>query len=301
MAGTFEAVSPGQVRIGMTTRMNAPSSFTIRLDPFTMYIYNPEPPAQGGKSKTSPRAEDGGPPRHDDVPFLALAVGSQILHGTTNVTMETQTVPVQDQGALRTWLSRAFSENQSTVGVRGETTLHLGALHPRIRLDKVISFAGLNNLTGVNVTSTTPITPAEDDGTNLKGTLLLPNSSPFTLMLGNVTYDVLSGDMVIGQTSVRDLVMEPGNQTLEYRGQLDTDTILGSLEDVMASQAEAMKEGQVEFSVRGNVSSVHGEHIEYLDDILTKISLKTRLPVEVAMEGIMGSSSEGDNSTSKLI
>jgi hypothetical protein len=83
----------------------------------------------------------------------------------------------------------------------------------------------------------------EADGTNLIGNAMLPNPSVLTLQIGTIVLDIYSGDLVIGNATLTDVELKPGNNIFPLKGVLSLSTVLGHLSEVLKSQAAALKNG----------------------------------------------------------
>lgn len=262
--GLLEAVSPSRARFALTTELTTPGGLSAGLDAFALDLYDAESPGRPA--------------------FATLDVPPQTLRGPTPVEVPAQVVRVLDAAAFRGFLGRAFGAERTTVGVRGSSVARIGAgLAYPVALDREVELGGLRGLQGVRVESLDPVVPAEADGTNLRGSLWVPNYSPLALGMGNVTYDVLANGVRIGKTTVENLRIVPGNQTVEYKGQLDSDVIMANIRDVLGS---LNADGDLEFVVTGNQSTVDGEHIGYLDEVLSKINVKAVFSICQAMNSL---------------
>lgn len=275
-AGSMDAVSAHQVRFGLTTQLNVPAAFTVGLDAFTLDLYNVDTP--------------------DHPSFVTLAVPAQTLKGTTPIDIPPQVVDVHNTAELTKFISRAFTADrgEATIGVRGTSVARLGGgggrLSYPVAIDKVVQLDGLRGLDGLHVEELVPVTPNtkqddddDDDGTTLRGSLWLPNESVLSLGLGNVSYDVSVAGVRIGETRVADLHIVPGDQRIQYGGKTDADAVMGNARTVLGSLDE---DGKFEFLVTGRESTVNGEHIGYLDDVLSKINVKTQVDICTAMASL---------------
>lgn len=315
--GSIEAISPNQIRVAMTSQVSGPSAYTVRLDAFDLHLSNDkrdneeeegeqqqqqqvhEAPGRGpfGKrhDQTNTKNKNKGTHELGHDTFLTLKVPKQTISGTSDMVIAPQIVPVENASELSTFLTRAFTgvptEGGGSLRVRGSTTARLAALSTVVQIDKVVRFGGMNQLDGTHVTNTEAVIPFAEDGTNMQGSLMVVNTSPFTMSLGNVTCTVvgmmpglLEGYM--GDTTVSDLVIQPGNQTLDFRGQLDVTAMSTKMMNVPMDKG-VQETGLVQVAFQGNQSVVNGEQIHYLDDVLTKMYAQADVPVEVGAKVLM--------------
>lgn len=255
-AGTLDAVSPYQVRLGLTTEMETPASMGATLEAFDLSLYNGDTPGRPA--------------------FLTVSVPQQSLKGKTEIVIPSQVVTVQDHAELVTFLTRTFANEKTTVGCRGDSVARVAGQGYPVHFDKPeVALDGLAGLDGMHITELVP-----EVGGAVNGGLFVPNRSPLALGLGNVTYNVVSGGETIGKTTILDLHVVPGNQNIEYQGQLSIDDIVapGVLEAVVRTIDDTKEENPLEFVVTGDQSTVNGERIGYLDAILSNIQVKAQVP-----------------------
>lgn len=265
LSGHIEAVSPTEVRLGISTQVFGPDYLTVDLDPFELRLSNVDP-------------NDDGP----HPPFAALAMPAPTVDGPTDWVVAPQTVGVQNASELSVFLTRALTGYGPTLRLQGATnTRSVGAVNTWVTIDKEILFGGLNSLSGMNVTGTKAVAPFAQDSANIEGHLTISNMSPFTLSLGNVTCGIYGipghriPDELIGNSTVTDLVIRPGRQEVAWRGQLNIGTTLGYVKELPAG-AEALQ-----VAVRGNKAVVDGQQIHYLDELLRRIDFLTDIPRDV--------------------
>ncbi|KAI0483936.1 hypothetical protein GGR56DRAFT_544 [Xylariaceae sp. FL0804] len=265
--GSIQAISNDQLIIGLETALTVPAGLTVSLDPLDLFLYN----------KDSPEFS----------PYLTVPLGRQELKGHTVINIQNQTISVGNRTELNAWLTSALNDVTTSVSVRGNTTAHLGALKAHIHLEKTVEIAALDKLTGVSIADARFVLPAEADGTNIAGHFTLPNYSALTLGLGNVTFNVWSGDILVGQAALLDVDVAPGNSTLPFRGELFLDTITSDLVGILTSQGEYLSRGILGLGINGNTTVVDGEHVEYLEDVLNAASLWTEVPVtQLLVDGL---------------
>lgn len=257
--------------MGVATQVLGPASLTVRLDPFELRLSNVD--------------------RNDDdphSPFAALAMPALTVNGPTDWVVAPQTVGVQNASELSVFLTHALTGYGATLRLQGATNARVGAVNTWVTIDREILFGGLNSLSGTNVTETKAVAPFVQDSANIEGHLMISNMSPFTLSLGNVTCGIYGipghriPDELIGNSTVKDLVIRPGRQEVAWRGQLDVATTLGYVKELPAG-AEALQ-----VAVRGNKAVVDGQQIHYLDELLRRIDFLTDVPRDVGVKGSHG-------------
>ena len=278
---TFKAVSSDLIQISLTTSLDMPKGLNVGLDPFSLYMYNPG--TEGGF-----------------YPYLSLDMKALSLSGNTEISVQDQMLPVSNHTEFNSWLNRTFVDNTTEISVRGDTTAHLGALKMGIHLAKTVPLAGLRKLDGMKLEGMKLVLPPEADGTNMVGNFTLPNwSQVLTLDLGDITLDVLAGETVVGNATMRDVVLPPGNTTLPFRGRLSVPTLVDNFGGLLSSQGAALGRGRLTLGLRGGRVEVGGRRIGYLEHVLGGVVLATDVPVAQVLGDVVDSVASR-NSTASL-
>lgn len=92
--------------------------------------------------------------------------------------------------------------------------------------------------------------------------------------------------MVIGNASIEDLVLRPGNQPPSpVSGILDIQKVIANLGSVLSTQADAIRHGYLNLTIKGTGESYNGEVIPYYDNALKQLTLTA----EVSIVGVLAS------------
>ncbi|AEO71232.1 uncharacterized protein THITE_75172 [Thermothielavioides terrestris NRRL 8126] len=288
ISGALNFTAPTHLNMSMDTSLDTPLG--VKIDPLALSLY--QPPAD---------------PDHDDSdakgPFLTLQMPEQHVHHLTNVSIPEQTVQVLNQTQITAWFNQFF--DNETVDLRlkaDQLSAHLGALHYDVSLDKTVKVPGLNYLAGFGVQDmqfTIPPDPAT--GYNLRGHLLIPNAGVITLGLGNVSFNILAGDVNLGLVHLYDLDLRPGNNTPYFEGEFYFDQLVPNLAAVLASQQAALADGVVELHSRGNATVNYGRHIPYIEGVLNIKRIPMRIPLtSLLLDVVEGVLAGGMNGTQHL-
>ncbi|KAK7937202.1 uncharacterized protein PG986_014070 [Apiospora aurea] len=265
--GAFLCLSPTQMMISLETSLKTP--LAARIDPLTMFLYNKETP--------------------EFSPFLNLTLPEQKLDGETAIVVTNRTVAITDEKELITWFDSVWDKPQTELSVRGDSTVHLGALHSKVHLEKTVEVNSLNQLSGFGIEDLSLILPPLDDGRNVRGTLNLPNWGSLTLGLGNVSLNLMAGDVRIGLITIYDVMIPPGNNTREFDGRLFLDQVAANLGAVLASQGEALNQGMIQIDATGNATVVNGKHIPFVEAILNKKRVTSKIGVFTLLGDVIDS------------
>jgi hypothetical protein len=279
-SATLIAMSDDAVKIGLSTELSVPGGITVSLDPLELWLYNKDTPGF--------------------FPYTMVPMDKTEVSGTTEITVEDTTVGVGNRTELHSWLRTMLYQKTTLISVKGNTTAHLGALHFNINLKKTVEVNALDTLKGFQLNDMNLVLPPEEDGTNIVGNLTLPNWSDLNIGLGNVTLNVMAGELVIGQVAVLDVYLKPGNTTMPFRGEVFLPTILDNLVAILQSQSQSLGQGVLELAASGNSTIVDGEHITYLEGVLNEAHITAQVPIMKLLTDVLGSLQSGDLSLEGL-
>ncbi|KAI3317570.1 hypothetical protein HD806DRAFT_526933 [Xylariaceae sp. AK1471] len=278
--GTIQAVSSDTLVVSLSTSLTVPAGLKVKLAPLILYLYNKETPSYA--------------------PFITVPLAGQLVAGHTNIAITDETVHVANLTELDTWLTTALLQNTTKLSVRANTTAYLGVLKNHINLDKTVEIPALKELEGVRIADATIVLPPADDGSNLVGSIVLPNWSQLTLGLGNNTLNIWAGDVLVGNADLVDVHLPPGNTTIPFRGKFYVDALVKNFASVLSSQAESLVDGKVNLWVNGNTSTVNGEHIAYLEHVLRSAHISTEVPIIQLLSQALGSVLKGNTTLGGL-
>ena len=93
--------------------------------------------------------------------------------------------------------------------------------------------------------------------------------------MGTITLDLKSGDMdlIIGNATVNDVTLRPGNNTFPLRGVLDLKKVLANLSEVLGSQSAAIRTGGLSLTAVTRTIVSNGTLIPYYTKVLGSLPL----------------------------
>lgn len=246
--GAFLALSSTQMMVSLDTALDTP--LPADLDALTLSLYNHETP--------------------DFSPFLSVDLPAVHINGNTDISVVNQTCTIMNQTELEYWFNNVFDQANTGLSVRGDSTVHLGALHSKAHIDKTVDVSSLNQLSGFGIEDLSLVYPPLEDGTNVEGTLNLPNWGALTLGLGNISLNLFSGDVRLGLITIFDVVIPPGNNTRSFSGELFLHDLVQNFGKVLDAQTDALNDGKIRIDAVGNATVVNGQHIPFVEAILNK-------------------------------
>ncbi|KAG9258415.1 uncharacterized protein F5Z01DRAFT_643186 [Emericellopsis atlantica] len=277
--GNIRALSPTQLNVSLVTTMDTPLPATI--NEFDLSLYNKE----------------AGP----DKAFLSLQLPKQKVNGKTELDVAQQTQNITNYDELVKWFNGVFDLKEVPVSVYGKPKVSLGALEYHPKLDKELKVPALNYLDGFGIDTLRLQLPPAENGYNLKGKLNLPNQGVLTLFLGNLTFNLKSGDLTLGYINIYDVEMKPGMNTPDFDGELYLKELVPNLATILDDQKAALSEGAIEFNATGNATRVNGQRIPYVEEVLAAKKIRARIPVIALIADVLnGFLSDDGSSLSEL-
>ncbi|KIX10625.1 uncharacterized protein Z518_01709 [Rhinocladiella mackenziei CBS 650.93] len=187
----------------------APNSLDLELD--SLFLSNSSLQAKLDAFEADLCLEDSTTPFVQiSVPAIKAANGSQIHIS--------QGVQIEHNNEFFKYAETTLLSEEYSIYLKGKGGLKYGKL-PKTTVDynKKIMMKGLNGLKGFNVTEFALITTAQPDGSNAHGTVVIPNPTVTTYSLGNLTMSMFVGGFSIGNSTLQDVVLPPGNNTVPLR------------------------------------------------------------------------------------
>ena len=207
------------------------------------------------------------------------------LHSTANaISIVNQDVQITDLQAFTDYTVAVLNQEDVKVHVKGRTGLHeMRFPTTHVDYDKTTTMKGLNKLAGFNVTSFTIKLEADPDGTNMVGEVYIPNPSDLTLTMGNVTFAntiPANGNQPatpVGNSTLNDLVLMPGNNTIPMRSVVNQTLVIEALETTY-------KDGILPIDIVGVSSVYNGQHLPYYESALQTVTQHISLNVGAALK-----------------
>ena len=119
---------------------------------------------------------------------------------------------------------------------------------------------------------------ADPDGTNMVGTVLIPNPTVLTLSMGNVTFNnyIHGTKTLIGNSTLSNLVLKPGNNTMPMKSIVDQALVITQL-------TTNFKNGMLPIDIVGLSAVYEGQHLPYFEKALQGLTQSITLDVGSAL------------------
>ncbi|RFN48460.1 hypothetical protein FIE12Z_7269 [Fusarium flagelliforme] len=271
--GALQVISPDEVNMSIITSLDTP--LAANLKPVDLYLYNKE---------THPMSS-----------FLMLKLPDLHLNHKTGVTVVNQTMKVTNHTELLLWFNEFFDKPKVELSLKGKPEIHLGSLKYHRSLDKTIEIPSLTYLDGFGLVDLTfDLQSNRTSKYNMKGNLNIPNSGVLRLGLGNLTFNVMSGETRLGLINLYDLQLWPGNNTVPFEGNFFFDELVPNLSEILDSQKDSLSKGYIAFNATGNSTMANGEHIKYIEGVLNKKHIPFTVPVISLLGDVVGGLLDAD-------
>ncbi|RDI89622.1 hypothetical protein Vi05172_g881 [Venturia inaequalis] len=251
----------GAVHINMVTTAENKQVFHPTLDEFKAALF---------LENTAP----------DIKPFGYITIKKLHAGAMETITID-QDLEIVDAHQFGLYNIAVLNSETYRVAVRGKTNLHLGAFPAvKVNFNKVITSKGLNKLKGFQVRDVKISLAPEADGTNMHGTVYIPNPSPMSIQMGTVVQDIYVGAKKIGVTTIPDLTLKPGDNFIPMKTVSDQAVVIG----LVSTQ---YKDGKLPVTIRGNSStSLQGQKLDYFTAALRSNDMKTTLDLKEPLKAI---------------
>jgi len=190
-----------------------------------------------------------------------------------------QTVMLPNVEAFTNFSTAILLNEKVNLTLWGKTGLKLGGLPKTIvTYNKTVTMKGLNELKGFNLTKFHLVQPAEADGTNMRGTVLIPNPSVLSLQLGTVTLDLSVDGTSVGKSRLENVIIEPGDNLVEMASTVNQTYVLG----LITAPGSKYPKGIIPLDVLGKTSVYNGKELSYFSKALASKKLRVDLNVLAA-------------------
>jgi hypothetical protein len=114
--------SPEQLTFSINSTITVPKPFTVVLDPLNLSLF-----VRDYKPIT---------------PYFYVEIPKNKLHGNASIKMDPQRITIANQSRWINFLHEFVYEEKLTIGVKGKTTGHFGAIKAKLKIDKNVKLRG---------------------------------------------------------------------------------------------------------------------------------------------------------------
>jgi len=206
-------------------------------------------------------------------PFAKLMIPQTKANAETTITVD-QDIEIFSTELFTEYTKTVISSETFDVYMVGKTKVHQSGLQAiSVDYNKKISLKGLNKLQGLNITSLKLIVDKNDylsDGSNMVGTIFIPNPSTYTLDLGNVTMNLAVDGKALGYALMPNLLLKPGDNNIDMQSTVDPGVVISLI-------TSKYKNAILPLDITGNSSIKNGEHLEYYETAIKSNKIRVDL------------------------
>ncbi|KAF2831222.1 hypothetical protein CC86DRAFT_452343 [Ophiobolus disseminans] len=217
-------------------------------------------------------------------PFIYIDIPTAKSEAETHITVE-QDVKFVSAAAFAGYTKAVLGAESFKVHLNGKTQVHLKGL-PGMDVDynKVVTMKGLNRLSGLNITSIKILSGRAEilpDGSNMIGTVSIPNPSVMTLSLGNVTMNLSVDNKPLGTALLPNLVLRPGPNSVPMQSRVDQLAVITLIQSKYKNAVLPL-----EISGNASVDAKTGEKLAYYEEAIRSNVVKLDLNVGPALAAV---------------
>ncbi|KAB8072660.1 hypothetical protein BDV29DRAFT_202211 [Aspergillus leporis] len=249
---------PDSIMLSLKTALKLPIGVPVRIDPMAVSLFNRKQEGNGT--------------------WAIVYLDGATITGNTTLGTDNQFTPLNVE-QWKNYVHSVVFEKHAPLSVHGKTRAFLGKLKNHVTMDKDIEQNTLDSFSGFSITDPQLLLPARDDGTNLIANATLPNPSVMTLEIGTTILNLKSGDLVIGNATIDNLVLKPGNHSTPVHGVLDIRALLKNLVTVLQTQASSIKEGYLTLDTVGKSVVYDGVEVPYYTEVMRNLTMTAKVPL----------------------
>ncbi|KAL5334492.1 hypothetical protein BJX70DRAFT_17187 [Aspergillus crustosus] len=256
------------VILTLEAALDLPIALPVRMEPLTLEVFSHD--AEGNDTIFSGR------------------IDGAILDGNTTLGFQDRYTPLNVPLWIE-YVKQVVFEKNAPLPVRGSTTAYLGILKNHVSISKDIHQNTLNSFEGFSIENPKLLLPAQEDGTNLIANATLPNPSVMTLEIGTTILDLKSGNYTLGNATLKDLTLYPGNHSAPVSGILDLPYLIDNIEPILATQGDSLSRGFLRLECTGRSVVYDGEEVPYYTEAMRELTLTA----EVALGSLVINTLQG--------
>ncbi|KAJ9327833.1 hypothetical protein DTO027B5_3632 [Paecilomyces variotii] len=189
-------------------------------------------------------------------------------------------VQLANVSAFSDFCKATMLNEEVSLNVYGKPELKEGGLpKTKVTYNKTVTMKALNKLKGFNITELHVLTKNNPDGTNMNGTVLIPNPSVLTLEMGNLTMDLSVDGTPIGQSFIYNFTLRPGNNITPMTSKVNETVLISML-------TEKYKDGILPLDIVGSESAVNGKNLTYFSEALAANTIHVNVNAGAALAEI---------------
>ncbi|KAL3450043.1 hypothetical protein BJX65DRAFT_316235 [Aspergillus insuetus] len=243
---------PDSVMLTLEAALDLPIELPVRIEPLVLEVYN--------------KWTDG------NNTIFSSRIDGTTIDGNTTLGVQNKFTPL-NVPLWTDYVYQVVTEPNAPLPVRGSTNAYLGILKSHVTVDKDIHQHTLNSFAGFSIDDPKLLLSPREDGVNLIANATLPNPSVMTLQIGTTLLDLKSGEYLLGNATIDDLMLYPGNHSVPVEGIIDLNYLIDNLGDILKTQGDALNRGFLRLDAVGRNVTFDGVEIPYYAEAMRKLTL----------------------------
>ncbi|KAL2858993.1 hypothetical protein BJX68DRAFT_277661 [Aspergillus pseudodeflectus] len=243
---------PDSVMLTLEAALDLPIELPVRIEPLVLEVYD--------------KWTDG------NNTIFSSRIDGATIDGNTTLGVQNRFTPL-NVPLWTDYVHRVVTEPNAPLPVRGSTNAYLGILKSHVKVDKDIHQHTLNSFAGFSIDDPKLLLSPREDGVNLIANATLPNPSVMTLQIGTTLLDLKSGEYLLGNATIDDLMLYPGNHSVPVEGIIDLDYLISNLGEILKTQSDALNRGFLRLEAVGRNVTFNGVEIPYYAEAMRKLTL----------------------------
>jgi len=197
----------------------------------------------------------------------------KLRDGQANFTVD-DTFTIKDPAKFAEFTTYQLTAETFTWNVQGKVKIKaLGITKSGLTLNKDIILQGGGGFTNTRITQISLPDNVNSANFSLKYFGTLYNPSPIGIHIGHTVFNIFFGDSFIGPAEVADLVMVPGNNTLEMTGFVNPNGTPTSFAGLALFIAKVAQGQQLKVLAQGVSADTAGKSISWINNAVRSMSL----------------------------
>ncbi|KAL4914613.1 hypothetical protein BDW62DRAFT_213270 [Aspergillus aurantiobrunneus] len=271
----IELKNPTNDSIGATVESNVrvPAAGDVTFYPMNVFFFFADDP-------------DYTPIASVDLPELKYGSGERL-------TISEQRLKLEDLDAFARFIKAVAFNPSFTLGSRSRAKIKVGTISTWVDLHKTVEFTGsftrvFNAFPTLNITDIS-LEAADDYGYNVHAKIAINNPTPTSATFGNVTLDLLVGDIILGEARASVANIIPGENVFDVDAKLNITNLQDHMETILEIEVPYLKNEEVLASASVTSVVYEGQHLAYWEEAFGRLEVTLTRPVRPLVQSVMDS------------
>ncbi|KAI9371595.1 hypothetical protein BJX61DRAFT_543536 [Aspergillus egyptiacus] len=221
-------------------------------------------------------------------PPIASVALPELKYGTAeHFTIPEQRLKLEDPNALAQSINAVAFRPSLSLGAKATTKIQLGWMITWVDLCRTVELSAFNAFPSSLVIPELRLQRRDANGYNLHAKIVVNNPIPASITLGDVTLNILIGNITIGEARASVANIIPGENILNIDAKLSVTNIQENIEAILEVEMPYLKNEEILASA-SVTSIVHeGQHLAYWEEIFGLVELNLKRPVRPLVQSVL--------------